>query len=108
MLSLPEVCPKKLGLYGISLGGNLSLMMMSMFPDRVHACAVSSCNFVSAPGPTRYKGNVFVEGTNFAMDIDKSVVNSKDPMCLYGGLSELKRLEIHTYICDPLNRESNF
>ena len=91
VLSLAEVSPKRLGLYGISLGGNLSLMMMSMFPDKVHACAVSSCNFVSAPGPTRYRGKVFVEGTNFAMDIEKSVVNSNDPMCLYGGLTELKK-----------------
>ena len=70
MLSLPHVFPKKLGLFGLSLGGNLSMSMMRHFDSRISACAVSSATFGSMPGPTRYKGKVVVEASEFSLEND--------------------------------------
>ena len=88
MLSLPEVFPKKVGLYGMSLGGSLSLAMASVLGDQINACAVSSTPFASSPGPMKYRGKVVVEASPFKCDVDKQ---SKDPLNLSGGLQELVR-----------------
>ena len=100
MLSLPNVFPKKLGLYGMSLGGSLSAMMMSFIQSKVHACAVSSTHFLSAPGPTRYRGQVVVEGTQFKIENDTG--NTKDPLSVEGGLSAAKRYEFISLLLLPL------
>lgn len=89
MLSLHNVYPKKIGLYGMSLGGSLSAMMMTFLQSKVHACGVSSTPLLSAPGPTRYRGQVVVEGTNFKIENDKD--NMTDPLSVEGGLPAAKR-----------------
>ena len=65
VLGLPEVQPKRLGLFGLSMGGNISLLMSSNFGHKIHACAVVSSPGLSAPGPTRYRGREVTEATNF-------------------------------------------
>ena len=87
VLALPEVQPKRLGLFGLSMGGNISLLMSSNFGDKIQACAVASCPGLSAPGPTRYRGQVVTEGTNFA---EKNILRFR------GGLEEaMKHPERH-------------
>ena len=68
VLSLPEVRPNKLGLFGSSLGGNLSLLMATQFGAKISACAATSAPCVSAPGPARYRGVTVTEASSFCPD----------------------------------------
>ena len=68
VLALPEVRPNKLGLFGSSLGGNLSLLMATQFGAKISACAATSAPCVSAPGPARYRGVTVTEATSFCPD----------------------------------------
>ncbi len=82
VLALPEVQPKKLGLFGLSMGGNISLLMSSNFGHKIQACAVVSSPGLSAPGPTRYRGKVVTEATNF----EENYI-----LRFHGGVEEAKR-----------------
>ena len=57
LLSRPEVSSPHVGLFGSSTGGSISLSMMQFLGAKVGACAVINANFVSAPGPSKYKGS---------------------------------------------------
>ena len=85
LLSLPEVTTQQVGLCGSSTGGNICLTMMMFFGHKVKACAVLSVPFVSAPGPSYYKGKV-LEGSLFALD-----TNPNYPISIKGELAEVKR-----------------
>lgn len=82
VLALPEVQPKRLGLFGLSMGGNISLLMSSNFCHKIQACAVVSSPGLSAPGPTTYRGKVVTEATNF----DENHI-----LRFHGGVDEAKR-----------------
>ena len=81
LLALPEVNREKVGLCGISTGGNIALAMMMFFGHKIQACAVFSAPFVAAPGPAFYKGHM-VEASDFDFD---------DNLQIKGGLPDIKR-----------------
>ena len=81
LLARTEVTSEKVGLCGSSTGGNIALCMMMFFGHKIQACAVFSCPFVSAPGPTFYKGNC-VEASDF---------HSETVLRIKGGPSEIER-----------------
>ena len=98
VLSLPEVFPKKVGLYGMSHGGSLTLSMITEFGSKISACAVSSGAFVIGSSPIKYRGKTIVEATKFRCDVEE---NCYDPLKYHGGLETVimnprQQIAVHT------------